>query len=231
MRRRARDGGRDPLPVALGLLTVLSGCVDAVAFLALGRVFTANMTGNVVILGFAAAGSPGFSASRSLVSLLAFLAGAVAGGRIHRHARSRRSRIVITLAAEAALAGLAAGASAVLGLSAEGHRSVVIALVAAGMGLQNAIVRVLGVPDMTTTVLTRTLTGLAAESFLAGGTDPRALRRAVSVLAIFCGACAGAVLLRRLHPGWILLAVAGGVALIAAGYALHPASRRDGPAR
>ncbi|MFC4536205.1 YoaK family protein [Sphaerisporangium dianthi] len=222
--------GRDPLPVALAVLTLLSGCIDAVSYLALGHVFTANMTGNIVVLGFATAGDPGFSASRSLTSLLAFLAGAVAGGRIDVHARSRRARVVLTLVAEAVAIGLGAGASALIGLSAEGHRQVVIAMVAVGMGLQNAVVRALAVPDMTTTVLTRTLTGLAAESSLAGGANPRALRRVLSVLAIFAGACLGAVALQHAGAGWVLLFVAVCVALTVVGYAAHPASRHDGPA-
>jgi hypothetical protein len=64
------------------LMTVATGIVDAVSFLALGRVFTANMTGNVVLLGFAFAGVPGLSISRSALALLAFLFGAVLGGRV-----------------------------------------------------------------------------------------------------------------------------------------------------
>ena len=60
-------------------LTVVTGLVDAVSYLALGHVFVANMTGNVVFLGFAVAGAPGLSAPAALA---AFLIGASAGGRI-----------------------------------------------------------------------------------------------------------------------------------------------------
>ena len=63
-------------------MTVVTGIVDAVSFLALGRVFTANMTGNLVLIGFAFAGAPGISISRSAVALLAFLSGAVLGGGV-----------------------------------------------------------------------------------------------------------------------------------------------------
>lgn len=59
---------RTTLPAALTVLTVVSGIVDAVSYLGLGRVFAANMTGNVVIIGFAAAGAPGFSVLGSLTS-------------------------------------------------------------------------------------------------------------------------------------------------------------------
>src|SRR6266699_6641960 len=67
---------------ALLVLTVTTGLIDAVSYLALGHVFTANMTGNVVFLAFAIAGAPGLSIPRSAVSLGAFLAGAMAGGRL-----------------------------------------------------------------------------------------------------------------------------------------------------
>src|SRR5262245_65845998 len=73
---------RDPLLVGLMALTFVTGLVDAVSILGLGRVFTANMTGNVVFLGFAAAGAPGLSVARTSAAVVAFLLGAVAGGRI-----------------------------------------------------------------------------------------------------------------------------------------------------
>jgi uncharacterized membrane protein YoaK (UPF0700 family) len=71
-----------------------------------------------------------------------------------------------------------------------------IVLTAIAMGLRNATVRRLRVPDLTTTVLTMTLTGLAADSSLGGGDSPRALRRFLSVLTLFGGAATGAFLLR-----------------------------------
>ena len=64
------------------------------------------------------------------------------------------------------------------------------------MGVRNATVRKIALPDLTTTVLTLTLTGLAADSALAGGANPRAWRRGASVLSMFLGAAAGALLLR-----------------------------------
>src|SRR5216110_3448227 len=73
-----------PLPPLLLTLTVVTGVVDAVSFLGLGRVFVANMTGNVVFFGFAAAGETTLSVLASLTAVLAFLAGALAGGRLAR---------------------------------------------------------------------------------------------------------------------------------------------------
>src|SRR5437899_5747786 len=67
---------------SLLILTAVTGVVDAVSFLGLGRVFTANMTGNVVFLAFAVAGAPTLSIPGSTTALAAFLAGAVVGGRM-----------------------------------------------------------------------------------------------------------------------------------------------------
>ena len=71
-----------------------------------------------------------------------------------------------------------------------------IALTAIAMGLRNATVRRLKVSDLTTTVVTFTLAGLAADSPLAGGNNPRPGRRVLSVIALVVGATVGALLLR-----------------------------------
>ena len=92
----------------LMVLTVVSGLVDAVSYLGLGHVFTANMTGNVVLLGFAAAGAPGFSIPASLASLGSFLVGAAGAGRITLHIGSRRRWLLTAMAIEGGLAGGAA---------------------------------------------------------------------------------------------------------------------------
>jgi uncharacterized membrane protein YoaK (UPF0700 family) len=183
------------------VLTFTTGLVDAVSVLGLGRVFTANMTGNVVFLGFALAGIPGFSALRSLVSLSAFLAGALGGGCLATRLEGSPARWLLTVSLiESGIFGLAALASGPY--EHERLTPVValyslIALTAAAMGLRNATVRRLNVPDLTTTVVTLTLTGLAADSSAAGGTNPRWARRLASVAAMLGGAAVGALLVVR----------------------------------
>src|SRR5437867_7362062 len=73
------------LSALLLVLTITTGVIDAISVLGLGRVFTANMTGNTVFLGFALAGVPGFSPLRSVAALAAFLVGAFVGGRLGVH--------------------------------------------------------------------------------------------------------------------------------------------------
>ncbi len=197
------------LPRFLLVLTFVTGIVDAVSVLGLGRVFTANMTGNVVFLGFAAAGVSEFSIARSLTALAAFLAGAVLGGRLgSRMAEPGRLRWLRTAAAcEAALLVLAGLASIGFNLASAPltlHLHALIVLTAVAMGLRNATVRRLAVPDLTTTVLTLTLTGIAADSSLARGKNPRFRYRAASVVFMFSGAVVGALLL-RLGPAAPLL--------------------------
>ncbi len=204
------------VPVLLGL-TVVSGIIDAVSYLGLGHVFTANMTGNVVVLGFAAAGAPGFSVPHTATSLACFLAGALTGGRVaHRFgARSRRRWARVTLAVEAVLVG----ASAVVAFAAPGAAGTtytLIALTALAMGLRNATVIKLQVPDLTTTVLTRTLTGLAADSRAGGGSGRRSPRRAASVVAMLAGAALGAWLVVHRDLGTPLLISAVAAGLLAA---------------
>jgi uncharacterized membrane protein YoaK (UPF0700 family) len=80
--RPGAAGGVPPLLLGLGLLTVVTGLVDAACYLGLGRVFTANMTGNVVLLAFGAAGTQGLPVLGPTVSLVVFLLGAMVGGRL-----------------------------------------------------------------------------------------------------------------------------------------------------
>ncbi len=221
-----------PFLAALMVLTGVSGAVDAVTYLGMGHVFAANMTGNVVVLGFAAAGAPGFSVIDGIVSVGAFLAGAVFAGRLCLHLASRRRWFLVAMGTEAVLVGGAALVSTTAGSVASGWaRSTIVALLGLAMGSRNSTVRRLSVPDVTTTVLTMTLTGLAADSSLAGGSNPRLGRRGTAVVAMLGGATAGAAL--YLHQGAtpVLVLVAVLVAGTAVVFSRTAASRRlDDPA-
>ena len=98
---------RHPLVRVLLVLTFTTGLVDAVSYLGLGRVFTANMTGNVVLLGFGIAGSRGLPVLAPLISLGAFLVGAGAGGVLARRVgEQHRAHVTRALGAEVALSPL-----------------------------------------------------------------------------------------------------------------------------
>jgi uncharacterized membrane protein YoaK (UPF0700 family) len=199
------DRPPQPLVVSLAALTMVSGIVDAVSYLGLGRVFTANMTGNVVLVGFGIVGAPGFSVAASLCALGFFVVGAIGGGRIALRIRAHRSLLLTAISLEfgfTAVATIIAATVAVIG--AGWPRYTVIAVLSFSMGIRNSVVRRMGVADMTTTVVTTTLTGLATDSSLAGGKNPNAVNRATSVICMFVGALIGAALEVHLHPGWAL---------------------------
>ncbi|HXB36935.1 MAG TPA: YoaK family protein [Acidimicrobiales bacterium] len=196
------QGPSHPLVLSLATLTVVSGVVDAVSYLGLGHVFTANMTGNVVLIGFALAGAPGFSIAASATALAAFLAGAATGGRIGLRIKQKRSLLVTAVSLEAGFTVVAAIiAASVAVLSTGWPRYTVIAVLGYAMGIRNSVVRNMGVADMTTTVLTMTLTGFAADSSLGGGHNPNATRRIISVACMLVGALVGAAFVIHVHPG------------------------------
>jgi uncharacterized membrane protein YoaK (UPF0700 family) len=190
------------IPYALLGMTAVTGLVDAVSFLSLGHVFTANMTGNVVLLAFATAHVSGLSIARSLTALLAFLVGATLGGRVIASATPDSQ---IRFAAQAFLLEMAfLLAASFCGIGYRGdlletsfQPFALIALTALAMGTRNAAVRKLAIPDLTTTVLTLTITGIGADSSLAKGNNPRLARRIESVAAMFLGAAVGAVVIHH----------------------------------
>ena len=192
----------DRLSIALLVLTAVSGTIDAVSFLGLGHVFTANMTGNVVFLAFAAAGAPNISIAHSITALVTFLGGAVVGGYFCRKVPGalRLRWFRVSGVCEAAL--LFAAAIAVIALDGDatalqGRQYAVIVLTAIAMGFRNATVRQLAVPDLTTTtVVTMALSGLAADFAQVGGLNPSIWRRVMLIVSLFVGAAIGALLLR-----------------------------------
>lgn len=224
-----RAGRHGPLPPLLVSMTLVTGLVDAFSYLVLGHVFVANMTGNVVLLGFALAGTPGFSIAASLAAMAAFAVGALIGGRLSARYRDRRDRLH-SFAGAAQVVFLAV--AVVLAVIADvpptaGYRYALIAALGICMGIQNAAARAIAVPDLTTTVLTLTITGIAADSKLAGGPGSRAGRRLVPVVAMLAGALLGAALIRDARP-YDALAIA--LAVIGLGAAVSYLTGRANPA-
>jgi uncharacterized membrane protein YoaK (UPF0700 family) len=223
--RPPRDSPDGPLPPLLLALTLVTGLVDATSYLKLGHVFVANMTGNVVFLGFGIAGAGGISIWASLTALGSFLVGGVGGGRIGARWSSDRGRhLTATTATELLLVacglGVAAFSTHHIGT---GSRYAMIVLLAVAMGVQNAAARKLAVPDLTTTVLTMTLTGVAADSALAGGHGSRLARRGLSVAAMLLGALIGGALVLKVDTTAPLALATGLLAVIS--FVTYRASR------
>ena len=205
------------------VLTFSTGIVDAVGYLGLDRVFTANMTGNVVILGMALTGAEDLPVVGPVLALLGFVLGAALVGRVLRRAAvgwTTASTLVLVVVG-LGLGGVAGVLSALgeevpvpVGATPPAAALVVTAVLGLLMGAQAATARRLAVKDVTTVVVTSTLTGLAADSRLAGGTGEGWRRRLGAVALILAGAAAGAALLRW-APG-AGLGVAGLLTLLCA---------------
>ena len=185
------------------VLTFVTGVVDSVGYLGLDRVFVGNMTGNIVILGMGLAGADELPVLGPAIALGAFSAAAFVAGLVLRTQPSGwTSRVSMCLAVgSAALVGCTI-AIFVIDTSANTAGQLIIAAVtAATMGTQAAVARKVGVKDMTTVVVTSTLTSLASESWMSGGGSALWNRRIGAILAILMGAVVGAIVLRHSHLG------------------------------
>ena len=188
---------------SLYCLTFVTGLVDAASWVAMGHVFTANMTGNIIFLGFAFGGVPGLSIGRSVTALAFALLGGLLAGRLDSLLEKRRRNIwlAVALGIETLLLFGAMTVSWYFEPRAGQHVPEAlygtIALTALGMGMRNGTVRRLAVPELTTTVLTLTVAALAFDFSLAPGSNPRWRRRVGSVLMMFSGAFVGVHLLKH----------------------------------
>ncbi|MFF2621928.1 YoaK family protein [Oerskovia jenensis] len=228
----------DPEPVhrhyrvLLLVLTFSTGIIDGICYLALDQVFTANMTGNVLILGMGLAGGQDVPTAGPLMALAAYVTGAAIAGYAFRNRPAGWHRTTTGLFAGVGLGVLVASLVAHLVGRPGGWRLLVlVAVLGVSMGVQAATARHLSVKDLTTVVVTSTLTGLAADSFR-DGRDRRAwVRRVSAVVALGSGAAVGALLLRAgieialLVPG----AIALGTAVV--GEAYRRTDRRRASAR
>ena len=232
-RRGVRDlwsAERDPLPAAMVTLMAVTGMVDAVSFVGLGQVFVANMTGNITLLGFSVAGAEDLSAAGHLVSLFAFVGGALLAGRlVHRFdADTVRSWLVGATAVNGAILLTAAWFARGVGSDATfGERWPIIALLAFAMGIRIAWFHRLHVPDITGSVVTVTLTGLITDSPIGGAKPVRPLRRAAAVVSIFTGAAIGAAVLLSFSIAWAIVVAALSAPVVALVHASHPGSKRS----
>ncbi|PRZ40896.1 uncharacterized membrane protein YoaK (UPF0700 family) [Antricoccus suffuscus] len=207
-----------PLPALLLVLTFSTGLIDAISILGPGRVFIANMTGNVVFIGFALAKAPGFSLWGPSVALVCFLVGASVGGvAISRYGEHRDRLLRNALAVQLALFVVALAISLAAGTPLPiAHKLLILAVGSIALGIQNAVVRRLAVPDVTTTLLTMTLTGMGVD--LRKRDLVTATRRLLAVLAMLIGAEIGAILVLNLGvtAGMVVATIVLAVAMVGA---------------
>lgn len=193
-----------PAGLHLGLmlaLTFSTGVIDAVGYLGLDKVFTGNMTGNVVILGMALTGADGLPIIGPVIALLAFMAGAAVSGRVLRGRVAGWSGLNTALFG---VVGVILLAAAIVALCCDPRPDwlnyTITGALGLAMGVQAGAARHIGVADVTTVVVTSTIVGLAFDSVFGGGGNKNWARRLLAIALIGTGAAVGALLL-SLHIG------------------------------
>jgi uncharacterized membrane protein YoaK (UPF0700 family) len=223
-RTRLRD-------LLLMALTVSSGAIDAISFLALGKVFTAFMTGNIVFLGLLVAGAGGPDLVAVLLAMLAFGAGIYVSACIVESSEVSGlwpARVTVALGLSLlAHAGFLAVWLASDGQPSAGATDVLLGLGALAMGMQSAAVKRLQVEGVYTTAATATVIFLV-ECFVTWPVTAAARRRLAGVVvALFVGATAGGLLLVHapLYAPVLPLLITFAV-VVTAGVALRNATQR-----
>ncbi len=179
--------------MALSLLTFSTGLIDAATVLG-SSVFAANMTGNLVFLGFSLGGSADYSVPSSLSAIFGFLLGAfVAGHLIRDKLTARKSGLTLGIQTVFILLGAGLAWLTKAGESDSWGRWLMLMLLGIAMGLQNTIsIKKSALDDMKTTVMTLTLAGMAAD--LGRGKTDKVGVRLLSVLLLVVGAVTGALI-------------------------------------
>ncbi|WP_083185328.1 YoaK family protein [Mycobacterium malmoense] len=183
---------------ALLLLTFATGLADSISILVLGHVFVANMTGNVIFLGFWLAPRTSVDLTAVVVALPTFVCTTILSGRMSRHFADRtRPWITTVLAVEIGLlVVLAVAAGAGILQYHNNTKLIIIAILAVTFGLQHSSARQFGIQELSTTVLTSTIVSLGLDSRLAGGAGDRQALRLGVVSTMCAGAFLGATMSR-----------------------------------
>ncbi len=201
----------DRSSLGLALLSFSAGSMDAIAFLALGGVFTSAMSGNTIVLGVALGQGDMTEALYAVTALFGYLAG-VAAATVSLNRLARGSGW--TLGIQAAILGAFASIWSGLGGSTEGGWFVIhglIAMSAVAMGLQGGIGRAIGAPGIMTVIFTSTYTAIVSslvERWLARDRprmSPATARQLGSLAAYLGGAVIAAVVIlhARAYAPWL----------------------------
>jgi uncharacterized membrane protein YoaK (UPF0700 family) len=211
-----RDQARLHLALML-VLTFSTGVVDAIGYLGLDKVFTANMTGNVVILAMGLTGQDDLPIVGPLIALGGFVIGAGVAGRFLRGVPKgwhRRDTWVLAIVATLLVIALIPTAFVTSTPAEPAIGYPVTALLAVAMGMQAGTARHIAVTDVTTVVITSTLAALAFDSRFGRSTGQTWFRRLAAVVLLALGALSGAALL--LIAFWLGLALAAALLVVVA---------------
>lgn len=202
---------------ALLLLTFATGLADSISILVLGHVFVANMTGNVIFLGFWLAPRTTIDLTAVSVALPTFVVTTILSGRLSRFFGDRARAWITTVLATEIVLLLTLSVLAGMGVLHyhDNSKLIMIGFLAVTFGLQHSSARQFGIPELSTTVLTSTIVSLGLDSRLAGGTGERQMLRFAVVVTMCAGAFLGATLSRFfIAPVFILVAAVVAASLV-----------------
>ncbi len=226
---------RGPIPPTLIALTFATGLVDATAFLGLGGVFIGNMTGNVVFFGIALTGAGLAKTEATVVALVAFAVGGALAGRLRLLQSARAIHVMRRmLPVEIGVVVLATIAAFSLGVDSDRDRLIIVAILAIAIGLQNATVHALAIPDLTTTVVTQQLSGIGSDALDVEDARAQLVRRVIALVAMLAGAVVAALLIRvsvelALAAALASLLVSVAVFLVMSRYTREPTTSPPAP--
>jgi uncharacterized membrane protein YoaK (UPF0700 family) len=234
-------------------LAAVAGALDSWAYFSLGHLFIANMTGNTVMLGFAAATRDWSHAAAAGSAIASYALGVFLGALLSRPVRHlvKRApagailwppRITAMLCLELMVIVVAATLTALLRPVQSSVQA--YALVSAGavaIGLQSAAMYSLKLPGVVTTYITGTWTTIAhgLAQLLDGGergklelAGLKRLSLQTSVVAVYCASAAASGLMLRAFGrnalGWLpvaLLTIVTALSLVW-GYGAVPLTQR-----
>lgn len=216
---------------AMLLLCMSAGMVDVIGYLGLGHVLTANMTGNIVLLGIAIARAQEFVVLRALLALIGFIAGNAIAAHMIGHVQTKNgwsSRVTTVFTVESIL--LLLFAIAMISPYSEQLSYLLIAILAAAMGMQTTAARRIGIAGISTTVLTNNLAAVVEDAVsilqrlrhvnirsLVKALSADAYLRAGAVVVYLGGVILAAMLFHHvpMMAVWIPVLIVGGVTLYA----------------
>ncbi|WP_413377946.1 YoaK family protein [Paenibacillus taichungensis] len=216
---------------AMLLLCMSAGMVDVIGYLGLGHVLTANMTGNIVLLGIAIARAQEFVVLRALLALIGFIAGNAIAAYMIGHVQMKNgwsSRVTAVFTVESIL--LLLFAIAMISPYSEQLSYLLIAMLATAMGMQTTAARCIGIAGISTTVLTNNLAAVVEDAVsilqrlrhanirsLVKALSADAYLRAGAVVIYLGGVILAAMLFHHvpMMAVWIPVLIVGGVTLYA----------------
>jgi uncharacterized membrane protein YoaK (UPF0700 family) len=216
--------------LGLGLMAIAAGASDALAYLALGNVFTSAMTGNTVLLCIAVGQGRLAATLQSFTAFAAFVLGAALAAALSRAVPRENvpSRLMALFLLEIALLTLFVAVWFTVDRASESVRYALIALSALAMGVQGVIARQINVPQVNTIVFTTTIISVVAScthALLRASGVPFDTKRQIGILLVYAaGAVLMAVLIANEKGMYVWLPL---IAVIGA-FACYEVARRAG---